>query len=321
MGRWIVKDDPRIIEYIGYAGDAFGDEDYEEAVNYANEILRINPYNPVAVAVLELSNGYMEVVDADVFAGICDKLVEVMNDIFDTCGQGEAAYDFCDTWIRRLGDLAAEYIGQIESFEDEEDYGYYLDMLPSIVDSSCKVYFECTQLISDPTEIQTDLYEYMLGIAEAGKNVSPGRIVEKVIEACNNRIFIRQRSNGERDLQQIADKWSENKEEAEAVLNEAEAILAKYDEITAEINNLDEKEGAEKRKTQAEIDELKRQKSRLGLFKGKEKRVLDAQIKTKTFELESIEHKYAERRRSLEKAQRQVNEKIEFYTNKMLNKK
>ena len=321
MGRWIVKDDPRIVEYIEYAGEEFESENYEKAIRFADEVLRINPYNPFAVAISEIANGYDQGVDVNLFNDICDKLIEAMNDIFDACGQSEPSYDFCDMWARKLGALVVEYLEIIGMFEGDEDEAEYTAMIPPILESMCRVYFECTRLISDPTEIKTDLYEYMLEVATNAQQVIPGRYSEKVIEACNNRIFIRQRSNGERDLQQIADKWSENKEEAEAVLNEAEAILAKYDEITAEINNLDEKEGAEKRKTQAEIDELKRQKSRLGLFKGKEKRVLDAQIKTKTFELESIEHKYAERRRSLEKAQRQVNEKIEFYTNKMLNKK
>jgi len=318
MKKWEPVNDNRIIDIMSNCIGAFEDNNYTVARKYAKEVLDINANNPFALVFYELSNARLQGLDDISFAKVSDNVFEAVKLLIDACDGDESSCQLCDMALRHLGNLALAHIDEFSSKRTNDYDQVYNSKISPVVDTLNRTYYECILLIKDPTNVKSDMYEYIKSIAEPSINMTNSDTPAKVIEACNNRLYIRNKGT---KTPELSDYWENHIEERDAIVDEASAVLKKLDELSAEIESITSSQNEEIQKVNLAISELKAQRSKLGLFKKKEKEIIDMRIKDKQAEIVRIEEKYARKLSAITEEKREYDEKAEYFVSAMLNGK
>lgn len=318
MKNWTPVDDVRIMNIMSYCVDAYGERDFVAARQYAMDVLEINANNPFALVYFELSDAWSKELDERRFSRVAANVFEAIETLIDECDGSESSCQLCDIALRHLGELAMAHMDDFASRRSSNYDQFYNSKISSVVDDLNNTYYKCIMYIKDPAKVEGDMYEYLKGVAEASISMTTSDFPAKVIEACNNRLYIR--DNGTK-APLVSDYWENRSEEMSSTTAEAEAVLQKLDELTAEIDSLNERKNAEIQKVNVAINELRAQRARLGLFKKREKESIDNRIADKQFEITRIEERYVKRLNSIQEEKREYEEKAEYFVNIMLNGK
>lgn len=318
MKKWEPVNDNRIIDIMSKCIETFEENNYTVARQYAKEVLDINSNNPFALVFYELSNAWLQSLDDSSFAKVSDNVFEAVKLLIDACDGDESSCQLCDMALRHLGNLALAHIDEFSSKRTNDYDQVYNSKISSVVDTLNRTYYECILLIKDPTNVKSDMYEYVKSIAEPSMNMTNSDIPAKVIEACNNRLYIRDKGT---KAPELSTYWESHAEERDAMADEASAVLKKLDELSAEIESITNSQTAEIQKVNIAINELRTQRSKLGLFKKKEKEIIDMKIKDKQTEIVRIKEKYARKLSAITEEKREYDEKAEYYVNAMFNGK
>ena len=317
MKNWIPVNDSRLIELLVECGDAYAEQRYEDVHNLALQILELNDNNPFALAFFALANGQLSKFDDTVFLNVSNDVFEAIEILMKATDCDESSCEMCDLMIRNLGNLAVLYTDEFMKKRSGDDAFYNTKILTVIETLNC-VYYDCILLIKDPTKVKSDMYEYIKSVAEFALNITNNDIIAKVIEACDNRLYIKNHGTNNPEINEY---WKTHNDEKEELETEAALVLQKLDDLADEINELENNKEKEIQKFKDEINDLKKQKARLSFFRKKEKEVLGKLIEDKQINIYQTEERYAKKLKVIENEKREYDEKAEYYVNIMLNGK